>query len=123
MSDAEKCEICGRGGWCEPVGPTITTAEINALPDRLRRYIHDLETNCDPAGVLQSLAVQKENALALAARVRELEALLREANDLLGYRGEVHRDPDATLARIYAALATEPAAAPTGRAETPEDGK
>ena len=29
-----------------------TAANINALPEPLRRYIHDLETNADPAGMV-----------------------------------------------------------------------
>jgi hypothetical protein len=34
----------------------MTPDEINALPDRVRRYIHDLETNCDPAGTIRDNA-------------------------------------------------------------------
>ena len=47
---------CGNWIWCEPVALNIspnwtpTPANINALPDPLRRYIHDLKTICDPAG-------------------------------------------------------------------------
>jgi len=28
-------------------------AHINALPDPLRRFIHDIETNADPAGIIR----------------------------------------------------------------------
>src|SRR5689334_9563944 len=37
-----------------PSAPTeaapLLSAEINALPERVRRHIHDLETICDPTG-------------------------------------------------------------------------
>lgn len=39
------------GGW-------LPTAEnVNALPDPVRQYVHDLETRCDPAGDVRELAV------------------------------------------------------------------
>lgn len=46
-----------------------TPAAINALPDPLRHYIHDLETRCDPSGDLQLIYELKE-------MVRSLEAML-----------------------------------------------
>ena len=71
---------------------------INALPEPVRRYIHDLETRADPAGDVAELALLKENNAALWNRVRELEA---NANGL-------RRDPDAAtpdlaveLQRVY----------------------
>jgi len=42
-----------------------TPAAVNALPEPLRRYIHDLETNTDPAGIIQENAYLRENVLAL----------------------------------------------------------
>lgn len=36
--------------------PPVTSAEIDALPDRMRQYIHMLETDCDPAGTIRELA-------------------------------------------------------------------
>lgn len=46
-----------------PDGWTPTAENINALPEPVRRYIHDLETNADPAGNLQRLAhLEQENA-------------------------------------------------------------
>lgn len=32
-----------------------TAESVNALPDPLRRYIHELETVCDPAGDVREL--------------------------------------------------------------------
>jgi hypothetical protein len=52
---------------------TPTAENINALPAPVRRYIHDLETVCDPAGDIRALACARENTAALAERVRELE--------------------------------------------------
>jgi hypothetical protein len=52
-------------------GWTPTAASVNALPEPLRKYIHDLETNCDPAGLVQQIAALHDQAnqlLALLAR-------------------------------------------------------
>lgn len=66
---------CGRdfddpvhGNW------TPTAANINGLPPALRRYIHDLETNADPAGTIREAICQRANAMALARRVKEIES-------------------------------------------------
>lgn len=57
---------------------TPTPANINALPEPLRAYIHDLSTNCDPAGIVT------EN-FSLHVAVRELryecERLARKAGE------------------------------------------
>lgn len=53
-------------------GPTLS-AEINALPDRLRQYVHDLETRADPTWDLRRAFAAEENAMALQQRVLELE--------------------------------------------------
>lgn len=52
------------------------SALINAAPAPLRRYIHDIETRCDPASDVRTAHVWRETAMALAERVRELEAEL-----------------------------------------------
>ena len=39
-----------------------TPENINALPFPLRRYIHDLSTLCDPAGIVrENIIVRNEN--------------------------------------------------------------
>lgn len=48
-----------------------TTANINALPSPLRRYIHALETRYDPAGDFQTIAI-------LMVQIAELQRLLAE---------------------------------------------
>src|SRR5579859_4343692 len=34
-----------------------TAKSINALPEPLRSYIHDIETRCDPSGDVQTIAI------------------------------------------------------------------
>jgi len=42
----------------------VSSAELNALPDKIRRYIHDLETEADPAGTIrQNILVREENQM------------------------------------------------------------
>lgn len=53
--------------------------EINALPDRIRAYIHDLETRCDPSGELRELVCRREQVEALSvviARLRTYNSFL-----------------------------------------------
>jgi hypothetical protein len=51
-----------------------TVDEINALPERFRRYIHDLETRCDKSSDVQTIAILREDRDALQRRVGKLEA-------------------------------------------------
>lgn len=53
-----------------------TAEHINALPDPIRRYIHDLETRCDPAGDIRTIAVLRDERDALLAKCQALEAEL-----------------------------------------------
>jgi chromosome segregation ATPase len=48
--------------------------EINAMPEKFRQYIHDLETRCDKSGDVQTIALLREDRDALQKRVEELEA-------------------------------------------------
>lgn|GEM_PF-4884814 len=50
-----------------------TADEINALPQHIRDYIHNLETNADPAGTVRELMVAKDTCRSLEKRVLELE--------------------------------------------------
>lgn len=62
---------------------------INSLPEPLRRYIHDLETVCDPAG-----------DVAERFRLREESKLLRrECERLAALAGEDPRLPARSGAR------------------------
>jgi hypothetical protein len=44
------------------------------MPEKFRRYIHDLETRCDKSGDVQTIALLREHREALQRRVEELEA-------------------------------------------------
>lgn len=56
-----------------------TPDEINALPEKVRRYIHDLVTRCDKSGDVQTIAILREDRDALQKRVEELEAELKQS--------------------------------------------
>jgi hypothetical protein len=60
------------------IGPDwLPTAEaINALPEPLRRFIHDLETNADPAGMVRQNIILEEQVDALTVK---LDAMRRTA--------------------------------------------
>lgn len=60
-----------------------TPANVNALPEPLRHYIHQLETNCDPAGDQRNLIIARDTIAQLQAHVQELQeaAASRPAND------------------------------------------
>ena len=51
-----------------------TVDEINALPKKFRQYIHDLENRCDKSGDVQTIAILRQDRVALQQRVEELEA-------------------------------------------------
>jgi uncharacterized protein YceH (UPF0502 family) len=66
----------GRAVKPKPLGeegyPTVD--EINELPDKFRRYIHDLATRTDKTGDLRTIVQLREDREALQRRVEELEA-------------------------------------------------
>jgi hypothetical protein len=71
--------------WCSmktkrtaSIYPTVD--EINALPEKFRQYIHDLETRCDKSGDVQTIALLKEDREALQRRVEELEDVIKLLN-------------------------------------------
>src|SRR5215475_5945544 len=68
--DATEAAVAGGEGWLP------TAANVNALPEGIRRYVHDLETRCDPAGDVQKMALQADTIRGLDAKVRKLEAEL-----------------------------------------------
>ncbi len=63
---------------------TPTPENINALPRPLRKYLHDLETNADPAGMVA------ENAM-LRTTVEQLQSVVTRYQDTIG-RLKVDRD-------------------------------
>ena len=71
--DAAEIPVEGGLGW-------LPTAEnVNALPDGIRGYVHDLETRCDPAHDVQRMARQADTIRALHAKVEELKVELASA--------------------------------------------
>jgi polyhydroxyalkanoate synthesis regulator phasin len=58
--------------------------EINALPEKFRRYIHDIEKRCDKTGDVQTIALLREDRDALQRRVEELEAQIKLMTDPKG---------------------------------------
>jgi hypothetical protein len=48
-----------------------TSENINNLPEPIRKYIHNLETNCDPAGLVSENICLKENCESLQIKIKE----------------------------------------------------
>jgi len=48
-----------------------TASAINALPAPLRKYIHDVEAMCDPAGMVQQIAALRDQVDQLCAWLRK----------------------------------------------------
>ncbi|HWA29073.1 MAG TPA: hypothetical protein VG734_25710 [Lacunisphaera sp.] len=63
---------------------TPTNADLDALPESVRAYIMELEQQTVPNSAVRDAIVWRENALALAVRVRELEAELAEKHPHVG---------------------------------------
>lgn len=82
MKDAENYAalIEDAGRYRALLGFVPDAEHINSLPEPLRRYIHDLETRCDPAGDVRErlcsewvVAAQNEKIARLSQRIDELE--------------------------------------------------
>lgn len=59
------CEEMSRMKW-----DWLPTADnINRLPDPLRQYIHDIETNADPAGMVAENTILKDQVQQLLAKI------------------------------------------------------
>lgn len=58
-----------------------TPEQINALPEPLRRYIHDIETVCDPTGMVQQIASLTEQRDGLLMKSKELEGELAKERE------------------------------------------
>ena len=63
----------------------MTTADwINNLPDYQRDYIHALETNCDPSGIVQSNAFLRKTVTALENRLSEEKEIVDRIWSMFG---------------------------------------
>ena len=77
----------------------MNAEEINALPERLRKYVSALETECDPAGTIrENFRLREENATLRF----ECERLSRER--YLWVEPVPAYDPEATKRRAQEAL-------------------
>ncbi len=84
---AQKDEILAKQEEKRWSGWLPTAANVNALPEPVRKYVHDLETRCDPSGDTRELAVAKDIIRAQELRIQELESWKvygkqREAGDI-----------------------------------------
>ena len=52
--------------------PLPIVERINNLPEWLRRYVHDIEARCDPAGDVRTITELRDTIRALEARISEL---------------------------------------------------
>lgn len=74
--------VCGLEGGPDvapeaTTGPrTPTAAEFAALPERVRRYIHDVEARLDPAGDVRALGLLRDENEQLRAKIAELVSIL-----------------------------------------------
>lgn len=51
---------------------TPTAENINALPEPVRKFVHELAPNCDPAGTVRDLTIARDTIRALEASNRML---------------------------------------------------
>ena len=60
-----------------------TPFEINKLPEKVKSYIHDLETNADPAGTIRENTIAKDSIKSIGIGfVDTLESIQDELRDL-----------------------------------------
>lgn len=77
------CDLCNATGRIANASLTIapdwtpTAENINALPDPVRRYIHDLETTCDPAGLQRELCIARDITRAQDVQISALRSQLQ----------------------------------------------
>lgn len=65
----------------------MTAEEINNLKPRVRDYIHELETNCDPSGLIRENIALKENVVALESELKKYRRTLLQMR--LKYIGKI----------------------------------
>lgn len=55
---------------------------VNALPEKLRQYIHDLATRSDPSGDVATITCQKDQIDCLLARLAAADARIAEVESV-----------------------------------------
>jgi hypothetical protein len=61
-----------RDKWESKLSETNLTRRINGLPRWARQYIHDIETKCDPAGDIRTIAELRDTIRCLEKELKEL---------------------------------------------------
>jgi hypothetical protein len=84
------------GAHAVPPNWLPTAKSINALPEPLRRYIHDMVSNADPAGTVREVTILRDQVQALSASNR----MLRDAIAAIQAQGV----PDVVVLQIDAAV-------------------
>lgn len=56
-----------------------TAEQINALPERIRSYIHQLQTVCDPSGDTQNRILAEDTCRSQEIQIADLQRQLAEA--------------------------------------------
>jgi hypothetical protein len=82
-------------------GEVMKSEEINKLPEKVRAYIHDLQTNCDPSGNIQTIASLKEQVGGLEFKCNSYFACLADMKGSLINNGELDLDTFEYLSRSY----------------------
>lgn len=99
--------------YAEPPPPLAMSSDwlpsaenINALPEPLRKYIADLETNADPAGMVRENSILRDTVAALEAQLTEQKQNAWELiadKEALRSREEVNKE----YAELYAFIREE----------------
>ena len=80
-----------------------TADNINALPDPLRNFVANLETNADPAGMVAENTLLKDQTRQLDAHIACLKKRIDDAIEV--YAGDFTTSEAAKIAhRMYAKL-------------------
>lgn len=89
-----------------------SAVNVNALPEPIRRYVHDLETRCDPAGDVRELTIARDTIRQLDAALAAQSAPSEQpAADLAAALARVEQETAPTLQQAFDTLpkAWEPA--------------
>ena len=78
----------------------MTSDEINALPEKVRGYVHDLQANCDPAGNVQTIASLKEQVDGLSFKCDSYFNCLAQVSEKIRNGDELDLDTFQYLTRI-----------------------
>ena len=85
--EEDECDCCGVERPC-PLEEYAKICEfrptadcVNALPENLRKYIHDLETRCDPAGDVAEIILTRDLMANVGLENTELRDDIRKSGN------------------------------------------